>query len=237
LIRDLHPQSGDSVEEFLALVETNVNEGQLRLVFFLEEAPFELRSMVDFLNRQMQKTEVLLVEAALYELGGQRVVVPRLWGFTEEARRAKKAVGPRPSAPAGETIDEEILLQRISGSNPSGAGAIQNFYKQLLSIPSVAIRASRKSHAVDTLNFGTAFYLWENGDLEFALQDRKSPEQAAFVNALRSKLTELPVEGIKEKLTKQYPRIAPGQWSPFASQVLAAFRHAIKAAEAEMRGG
>jgi hypothetical protein len=35
----------------------------MRLVFFLEESPNELRSLVDFMNKQLKDTEVILVEA------------------------------------------------------------------------------------------------------------------------------------------------------------------------------
>ena len=65
---------------------------QLRLVFFLEEAPIELKSVVDFLNKQMERTEVLLVEARQYLKDDLKLVVPTLFGYTEEARLVKRTV-------------------------------------------------------------------------------------------------------------------------------------------------
>jgi excisionase family DNA binding protein len=50
----------------------------------------ELRSVVDFLNKQMELSWVLLVEARQYTSGATTVVVPTLFGYTEEARRAKR---------------------------------------------------------------------------------------------------------------------------------------------------
>lgn len=79
-----------SVEEFFTQVEQNLREAKMRLVFFLEESPNELRSLVDFLNRQMRNTEVFLVEARQYQHASRRVVVPWLFGYTEEARVAKR---------------------------------------------------------------------------------------------------------------------------------------------------
>jgi hypothetical protein len=67
-------------------------------VFFLEESPMELRSVVDFLNRQMERSEVLIVEARQYELEGIRIVVPMLFGYTEQARKIKKTVTTTPRA-------------------------------------------------------------------------------------------------------------------------------------------
>jgi hypothetical protein len=91
-IRSLEPESGESVDDFLELIENNLREGQIRLIFFMEEAPNELKSIVDFLNSQMERSEVLIVEAKQYKKNGLKVIVPRLFGFTEEARRIKKSV-------------------------------------------------------------------------------------------------------------------------------------------------
>ncbi len=52
----------------------------------------ELRSVVDFLNKQMERTEVLLVEARQYLKEGMRIVVPTLFGYTEQARQVKRSV-------------------------------------------------------------------------------------------------------------------------------------------------
>lgn len=91
-LRALHPAEEQSREAFFSRVQENLREGQLRLIFFLEESPMELRSVVDFLNRQMERSEVLLVEARQYELNKQRVVAPMLFGYTEQARQVKRFV-------------------------------------------------------------------------------------------------------------------------------------------------
>lgn len=96
-------QTEDStVEGFFTLVEQNLREAKMRLVFFLEESPNELRSLVDFLNRQMTNTEVFLVEARQYQCASQRVVVPWLFGYTEEARVVKRGTRREASAASGE---------------------------------------------------------------------------------------------------------------------------------------
>lgn len=40
----------------------------------------------------MVRTEVLILEAKQYEQNGLRIIVPRLFGYTEQARRIKKNV-------------------------------------------------------------------------------------------------------------------------------------------------
>ncbi len=52
-----------AANEFFASVERNLRESRIRLIFFLEHSPFELRSIVEFLNGQMKDTEVFIVEA------------------------------------------------------------------------------------------------------------------------------------------------------------------------------
>ncbi len=75
-ISGVQPTSGSSLDGFLGLIENNLTHGQIRLVFFMEESPPELRSIVTFLNSQMEQTEVCLVEARQFTQNGLRVVVP-----------------------------------------------------------------------------------------------------------------------------------------------------------------
>jgi hypothetical protein len=91
-LRALEVDDYSDVETFLELVEGNLREGIVRLVFFLEEAPRELKSIVEFLNRQMERTDVLVVEAKQFTDGNTRVIAPTLFGYTEEARLAKQKV-------------------------------------------------------------------------------------------------------------------------------------------------
>jgi len=48
----VRPTDDLSVEEFFERAQENLCQGQLRIIFFLEESPFELRSVVDFLNKR-----------------------------------------------------------------------------------------------------------------------------------------------------------------------------------------
>jgi hypothetical protein len=77
-------------EEFFAVMDRNLQRSRMRLIFFLDDSPFELRSIVEFLNGQLKDMEVLIVEARQYQHGDARIVVPWVFGFTEEARVAKR---------------------------------------------------------------------------------------------------------------------------------------------------
>jgi hypothetical protein len=82
----------DSIDGYFETVINNLKEGQIRLVFFLEEASNELKSIVEFLNSQMERTEVLIIEAKLFQNGNERFVSPSLFGYTEKARQVKKTI-------------------------------------------------------------------------------------------------------------------------------------------------
>lgn len=76
---------------FWPAVEARLREGEMRLIFFADEVPKELRRIVEFLNSQTTKTEVLAVEVRRYAGGGYSTHVPQLIGQTSEAEAAKTA--------------------------------------------------------------------------------------------------------------------------------------------------
>jgi hypothetical protein len=105
----------ESLEGFLSRVQDNLREGKLRIIFFLEESPLELRSVVDFLNKQMELSWVLLVEARQYTQGGITVVVPTLFGYTEEARRAKRSFAVNSSGAPRRKWDIDSFFEDAKG--------------------------------------------------------------------------------------------------------------------------
>jgi hypothetical protein len=111
------------VEQFWEMARRNFREGRVRLLFVADVIPPELRSIVEFLNRQMSPAEVLAVEIRQY-VGGSlerplRTLVPRVIGQTEAAKQAK---GAEPSAPP--VASESELLARWPEETRSVARAI-----------------------------------------------------------------------------------------------------------------
>ena len=80
-------------------------------MFVADEIAPELRSIVEFLNRQMSETEVIAIEVKHYvDADGQRqTIVPRIIGRTEAARAAKGGAGR-----AAGCWDEDLVLSRIA---------------------------------------------------------------------------------------------------------------------------
>jgi hypothetical protein len=114
----------DEPETFFQAIEENLREGQVRLIFFLEEASFELKSIVEFLNSQMERSEVLLVEARQYRLGQERIISPALFGFTEEARFIKRKVSVESAA--GQVWNAEKFFEHADQTlDSSGVQALR----------------------------------------------------------------------------------------------------------------
>lgn len=85
-----------TVEEFWNRVEDNLAAGRLRLLFVADEIPQELRRIIEFLNEQMQQTEVLGIAIARHQSGGMQVLAPTVYGRTEHAARTKREVSAIP---------------------------------------------------------------------------------------------------------------------------------------------
>ena len=124
----------ESVDAYFERLQENLREAQVRLVFYLEESPMELRSLVDFLNKQMERSEVLLVEARQYEMNGTRIVVPTLFGYTEEARRAKRTVNVSASVTRGKWDRESFLAKALEDHDADRALRIEQIFDTFVSL-------------------------------------------------------------------------------------------------------
>jgi hypothetical protein len=115
-----HLGSDWDAERFWQEVATNLSAGRLRLVFVADVIPHELRRIVEFLNEQMTRTDVLAIEVRQYVAPGTDMVtlVPRLIGQTEAARDAKRAASGRPS----HRWSESELIEALRVTNPRDLG-------------------------------------------------------------------------------------------------------------------
>lgn len=84
----------EDVVDFWQRVETNLRAGRLRLVFVADRLPTELVRIIEFLNEQMQATEVLGVELRQFRGSGPHTAfVPSVVGRTTRALDAKTPAG------------------------------------------------------------------------------------------------------------------------------------------------
>lgn len=93
---------------FWKTVSKNLELGQFRLIFVADSVPDELRRIIEFLNSQMRRTEVLAVEVKQYLDGsGEHVTyVASIVGESEAADQAKGETGRK--------WDRESFLEKIA---------------------------------------------------------------------------------------------------------------------------
>jgi hypothetical protein len=106
---------------FWDAVGANLREGRIRLVFVADEIPATLQRLVEFLNEQMPRVEVLAVEIRQYRAAGSKsgAIVPRLVGQTSRAQAAKEPPASPARRPARWTIGE--VLESISKTGQPAA--------------------------------------------------------------------------------------------------------------------
>lgn len=100
-------------EQYWTQVGENLHSGRLRLLLVADEIPPELRRIVEFLNNQLDHTEVLAVEVRQFIGEGATALVPRVMGKTATAEQRRR------SSP-GRQWDEESFfdaLQQAAGAD------------------------------------------------------------------------------------------------------------------------
>jgi len=226
-MKSLGPTVGDLGGYFKNL-ESNLREGKVRMVFLLEESSFELRSVVDFLQGQMEFADVLLVEVRQYQLGDQRIVVPTLFGFVEKARLEKRQATTSLEKGARRVwdqsrfledaltkVDSEVVAAMTKILDAAAAhswdiswGTGKENGSMSLRIPAVAKRSliSIYSNGPLTLNFG---WLYGNTTEDFARN-----ELASFANGTLS--IKLPAD-----FAQRYVSVPANIWARQADKLIA----------------
>lgn len=87
-LSDLLDQDEPDPEEFWNLVETNLSAKNLRLLFVADRVPDELATVVEFLNEQMPRIEVLAVEIKQFRGDSGLILVPRVIGRVAVSERS-----------------------------------------------------------------------------------------------------------------------------------------------------
>jgi len=99
-------------EIFWGMVETNLQASRLRLVFLADQLPIELRRIIEFLNKQMDRTEVIGVEIKQYGGEGFKALTSRTVGRTADTVKRKTEAGRR--------WDEGTFFKAIAEQGKSG---------------------------------------------------------------------------------------------------------------------
>lgn len=104
--------------DFWEKVKTNLQAGRIRMLFVADEIPSELRSIVEFLNQQMDPAIVLAIEIKQYAGGDLKTLVPVVLGQTSEAQQRKGAVR------RGKQWDERSFFDLLAAKASPGEAAV-----------------------------------------------------------------------------------------------------------------
>jgi hypothetical protein len=130
-IRHLGSNDFPDTDSLMQAAIAKLSQHDVRVILFLEEAPPELKTMVEFMNKEMKSVEILLIEAKMYDVNGIIAVSPTLWGFTEEIRERKQAMAEA----AGDRIkwDESRFLADLKRrvTDESQCQAVRRLYVEL----------------------------------------------------------------------------------------------------------
>jgi|SRR5882724_2232212 len=100
----------EQIDRFWNKVEANLRDGNVRLLFVADELPPQLRRLIEFLNEQFTKIEVLGVELRQYVGHGLKALVPRVIGQSEAAREQKARSSPSRSGAPSVRLNRETFL-------------------------------------------------------------------------------------------------------------------------------
>jgi len=223
-IERLRPDDDLGVDDFFARAEEFLRQGQVRLVFFLEKAPFELKSIVEFLNKQMERTEVLLVEARQYVLGGTTVVAPTLFGYTEEVRQAKRTVVVPPGT--RKKWDEATFFETAASSMGENAAGLRSLYDGARALGLTVTWGS--SAKIGSFNAKTPdispksiFTVWSDGNLQLNFGWLNGNQRVeSFRDALKEALSARLAWSIPPDCANKWPSVSTASWAPKAREFI-----------------
>jgi len=210
-IKRLHEESGaslteigvapDGEEDYWEKVKTNLRAGKLRLLFVADKIPTELRRIIEFLNGQMQETEVYGVEIRYYLSEGISAFVPTLIGQTGEALQVKQQRSKQWN-------EQSVLAEIAKSSGEKGLAVAQKLLQTFTGLGWSTWWGKGKQYASVILHVpGTQKYL-----MSLYPTDRKTSVQLHFAympEELRSKkkaeLEQIPGVHIPEDRIDKYP--------------------------------
>ena len=94
---EIHSRLGDDIDpdDLWIMVNNHLEDGTIRLLFVSDDIPSELLAVVEYLNKQMSRTEVLAIEIHQYtepSNDGLVTLAPRVLGQSVESQQTKRSI-------------------------------------------------------------------------------------------------------------------------------------------------
>ena len=103
----LSDRPGESPESFVRGVAERLAEGHLRLAYVTGRCPQEFKRVVEFLNKQMEHLQVLVVEVQEFRANGFRLLIPTSFSSSGPAKPVYEQPDAAPP-PAPSVLSEDI---------------------------------------------------------------------------------------------------------------------------------
>lgn len=117
-----------SIDEYFDCLVRNLKDGFFRIIFAVDNAPHRLRSTVEFLNREFETIETLVVEVRRYSVGAEQLVTSGVFGYTEQIRRAKRDAAVRHDGVVHTilTFTQAVASMGIAGADQAISQLVSN---------------------------------------------------------------------------------------------------------------
>jgi hypothetical protein len=195
-------QPEESVAKFWNDVKTNLSDEKIRLVLVGNEVPPETQRVIEFLNGQMARAEILAVELKQFIGQGRTALVPRVLGQTVKAVRRKSA-----SPTGGAAWTEQAVLDELDALADGSADVARELMNWINDAGGV-IEPNDKQRgnvAVSGTRRGTKqklFTIWIDGKIQLSLG---AIEPAETRSALVDELNRSVGLGIREVEASKFP--------------------------------
>lgn len=226
--KSITPPGYQDLEEFWDDVETNLEAGNIRMLFVADDIPTELKRIVEFLNEHLENPEVLAVEIKQYTGEGQRALVPRVYGKTARAEKS--------SSSARGSWDEESFLEaareELSGEHFE---AVRDLYRRSQDL--IETHGGEMSWGTgtrtgscnpiispldsDDLDLKTSlFTLRTDGSFECKFWHPEEDEKRLGIERFRQELFDIPgMEEAHEEHCGGHQGIPPEKWVPRSRRI------------------
>lgn len=229
LLRPDDELTSEAASDIFERAILNLKEGVVRIIFFLDQAPRELKCLADFLNSQMSRAEILVVEAKQYGDEGGTIIVPRLFGFTEQVRRSKEQVRVTPAARSqGRKWDEASFFAdaatRVSEQQIKAIQTVYEHAKRTADLLTWGKGANRGSFnpKVQDICPRALYTVYSNGSLQLNFGHITGSENAdIFRKSFFDSLKQANILPLDEDAIECFPSFEADLWTPHLENILA----------------
>ena len=167
----------------------------------------------------MERSEVLLVEARQFLHNGLKVVVPNLFGFTEEARQVKKTIVIAPG-PKKKWNRDSFFQHAAEHLESNQFGAVKKIFKKCEDLHCELFWGRGKIHGSFSVKWphignNALLTMWSNGGLAINFGSfNKNETEEKFRDFFKEQITNKMNLQVPEDYKNRYPNYKISQWAP-----------------------